>query len=163
MSLTNTFRRDEEDFHSVREDPNDPFCVYNLFKLYVRHLPENWDGSLLRNGIPKNQRYKIQPRPDGFVPCARLDKMGHIGVNRCSEICKAIGKRCGMENAAKQLGSGRRRSGITQIANAKLPSGEVTIASRHKSWQMNAHYQIETGEIHKRRHDAQDYKVSSII
>ena len=151
----------DEQYHTVAEDSDNPLCLVKIYHYYICHLPSDWPGTILRKGIPYKDRAYVTPDPStGFRRFARLDKDGALGVNDCNRLVKAVAERCGMTNPALHMASGRRRAGITKIANAGLPSSEVTLAARHQSWQTNALYQIESEEIHERRHEAQQYKVS---
>lgn len=163
IDLFNTTLREELLFHSCIEDVNDPFCTFNIFARYVKHLPENWDGKLLLKGLNPDERGRVRPDKNGMKKFADTSKFGPLGLNACNKICKRVARRIGLKNPDHQLGSGRRRAGITKIANAGLPVGEVMVAARHKSVTMSALYQVETEEAHEKRHDAQRYKVSFFV
>lgn len=62
----------------------------------------------------------------------------------------------------KQHAAGRRRAGITKLANSHLGSAKVIKAARHKDCVINAVYQMETEEAHNQCHEVQRYKVSFI-
>lgn len=163
LDLFKTTLREELYYHSCVEDPNDPYCVYNLFHLYIQHLPDGWEGKLLLKGINLDDRLRVEPDENGTKKFADTSLSGRLGINACNKICQRVARRCGMKNPSKQLASGRRRAGITKIANAGLPTAEVTIAARHQSWVTNVLYQIESEEIHEKRHEAQRYKVSFFL
>lgn len=158
VDLFKTTLREELYYHSCLEDPEDKFCVYNLFQRYIKHLPDNWQGKLLLKGLNDDDR--VVAKKNGFKRFADTGINGPLGLNACNKICQRVARRCGLKNPDKQLASGRRRAGITKIANAGLPTAEVTIAARHQSWVTNVLYQIESEEIHEKRHEAQRYKVS---
>lgn len=128
--------------------------------MYIKHLPDKWDGKLLLKGINLDDRFSVVPDENGMKKLADTSIDGPLGINACNKICHRVARRCGMKNPSKQLASGRRRVGITKIANSGLLTGEVTIAARHKSWVTNVLYQIESDEVHDKRHEAQRYKVS---
>ena len=163
LDLSTTNVRDDGKYHSVEYDPNDPFCTYNIYVLYIRHLPENWGGTLLRKGIPYNLRKNIAPNSNGVRQCARLDKDGGFGVNDCNVLIKNVALRCNLENPLQQKASGRRRAGITKLCGSSLSAGEVILAARHKTCHTNSLYQIEDPKMHKRQHEAQRYKVSFFV
>ena len=48
LSLSNATLRDEEGFHDMIEDPEDPLCLVDLFIRLMRHFPSNWNGTILR-------------------------------------------------------------------------------------------------------------------
>lgn len=68
-----------------------------------------------------------------------------------------------MKNLFKHMTFSQCYASITKIANAGLSSTEETEAARHKNWQMNMHYQIESDEMHKKCHAAQVYTVSKTV
>lgn len=159
VDLFTTTLREELYYHSCIEDMKDPFCVYNLFHLYVKHLPDGWPGKLLLKGLNQDDRMSVK-EVNGMKKFADTGVRGPLGINACNKICQRVAKRCGMKNPSKQLASGRRRAGITKIANSGLPTGEVTVAARHKSWVTNVLYQEEDEAVHAKRHEVQRYKVS---
>ena len=160
VDLFNTTLREELLFHSCIEDPNDPFCPFNVFIRYIQHLPENWNGKLLLKGLNPDDRVRVKPDRNGLRKYADTSDHGPLGLNACNKICTRVARRVKLINPEKQLASGRRRAGITKIANAGLPVGEVMVSARHKSVTMSALYQVETEEAHDKRHEAQRYNVS---
>ena len=153
--------RDDENYHSALEDPNDPFNVVNLYRLYVRHLPPGWKGTLLRKPVPLHRRKDIAPdAKSGFRRYARTDDEGGLGANDCNDCVKRVALRCDLDDPLKQMASGRRRAGITKLCNSNCTSGVIQRSARHQSCETNALYQIDNPEIHQRRFEAQRYTVS---
>ena len=116
--------------------------------LYIKHLPTNWGGTLLRRGVPAEIRKHLPADKNGFRKCARLDELGSLKVNDCNQIIKSVAIRCNLNNPLNQKASGRRRAGITKIANAGLSTSEVCIAARHQSCMTNSLYQIKNEASH---------------
>lgn len=159
VNLFNIYLSNDLLYHSCSEDPKDPFCVFNLYHRYIKHLPPHWKGKLLLKGINPDDRLRVKPI-NGVKRCADLTDQGALGLNACNKICQRVAWRCGLLHPEKQLASGRRRAGITKLANSNLGSAEVIKAARHKDCVINATYQHETQEAHKQRHKVQRYKVS---
>ena len=145
------------------ENRGDPFCILNLFNLYTCHLPDYWLGPILRKGIPYHLCSRVVLDITGFQKFTQTDNSGNFGANDCNDTVKAVALWCNIKDVLKQVASGRRRAGITKIANAGLPVAEVIKAARHQSCVTNALYQVKSEQAHERRHQAQAYRVSFLL
>ena len=121
----------------IAKDPHDPLCLVKIDFHYICHLPADQARTVLRKSILYKDRPFVSLDPSiGFYKFLRLDKEGTLGINDCNRLVKAVAECCGMANLALHMASGRRRASITKIANAGLPSSEVSFAARYQSWQI---------------------------
>ena len=135
LTLNNTTLREEEGYHDMIENPDDPLCVVRLFKLFKAFFPDPYVDFIFRRPAKQTDSNPYANGPD-------LGKNGKAGRNQLTKITKAVALRCTMSEVDRNTGGGRRQSGITQMACAgeAVPTGEMLTSARHKSIEMNAHY-----------------------
>ena len=157
LTLQNPVLRDEQGFHDMVADDNDPHCIVKLFKLFRRHFPSDYGGTILRRQVPRKHLRRIPPHADGFQPMAdTVTNTGAFGINYISKICENVVLRCKLEG--KRTPAGRRRSGISQQSFAGyVPANELVTSARHKSVMTTTEYQAKNEASHSLCHKAMMY------
>jgi hypothetical protein len=140
LRFGNSSLRDEKGFHDHIENEDDPLCIVKLYGMLRRHFPKGYTGTIFHYALNAKQIRKLKKKPDseGFMPMANIHSK--FGKNHYNEVCKAVARRCGMNNPEQHTASSRRRSGITQLVSSHtvVPSSKIMISARHKSAITNA-------------------------
>ena len=160
LTLQNPILRNEDGFHDMIAVPEDPLCIVKLFKMYRRHFPENFAGTILRREVPRKYLKNLPVHSDGFQPRAdTVTNGGAFGINYVGKICEMVQQRCHLEG--KRTAAGRRRAGITQQSCAGIvPQAELMKSARHRSIATTAEYQAKNEISHSLRHKAMAYDPS---
>lgn len=135
------------------ENPNDPFCVVKLheelLRRYKRAQP-GYTGRIFRRPVKKGGVIFNMPN---------MKDNGVVGKNQFSAMTRKVAHRTGMTNPDKCTAGGRRRAGITNLANLAnaVPEAERMRMARHKCPSTHAKYQEVSEEMKNQRYKAMFY------
>jgi hypothetical protein len=125
----------EQNFLKIPNDPNNPFCLYNLLHRQVfdflpevitqdRILRREAPKKLLKKWVISGEKYRADPGANGVW-----------GQNYPNTVAVKLAKLCGYDNPTKCTAHGRRKCSASALANSKenISNAEQRNRTRHKT------------------------------
>ena len=144
----------EADYDKVVQNKADKYCPVFLHQELTRRynaVHPGYSGRVFRRAVRKGGKTLNIPN---------MKENGVIGKNRFSIMTKSIAHRCKMTKPDKCTSGGRRRAGITQLANKANGVSEAARmhAARHSCPSTHAKYQERSEECQAQRSFAMEYR-----
>ena len=156
LSISNPELRNsgEADEDEVVEDKKDKYCPVLLHQELIKRynaVHPGYTGRVFRRAVTKKKQVLNIPN---------MKSNGVIGKNKFSDLTKAVARRCNMTNPEKCTAGGRRRAGITQLANQANGVSEAVRmhAARHSCPRVHGKYQERSEEAKAQRSNAVMYR-----
>ena len=137
IDFLNPYNREEVGYHDVVANPDDAFCTVKLYKHYVTNfldpdLPPT--AKFFRRRAPRKEIRNRQNRNLFF------ESGEPFGQNYFNQLMVTMAHDCGFTNPSRCTAHGRRKEGISKLANSGVEEKVILNAARHNHVNTNMIY-----------------------
>ena len=137
IDFCNPYNRDDVGYHDIVANPDDDFCTVKLYKYYVN----NWldpnlypSDKFFRRRAPRKE---IRNRRKNNIFFESGDAFGQ---NYFNQLMVTMAHECGFENPSRCTAHGRRKEGISKLANSGVEDKVILNSARHNHLSTNMIY-----------------------
>ena len=137
IDFRNPYNREEVGYHDVVANPDDEFCTVKLYKHYVTNfldpdLPQT--AKFFRRRAPQKEIRFRQKRNLFF------ESGEPFGQNYFNQLMVTMAHECGFTNPSRCTAHGRRKEGISKLANNGVEEKVILNAAWHNHVSTNMIY-----------------------
>ena len=128
IDFRNPYNREDVGFHDVVSNPDDEFCTVKLYKHYVT----NW----LDPDLPPSAKFFRRRAPRKEIRNRRKNKLFFesgepFGQNYFNQLMVTMAIDCKFTNPTRCTAHGRRKEGISKLANSGVEEKVILNSARH--------------------------------
>ena len=137
IDFHNPYNREDTGYHDVVANPDDEFCTVKLYKFYVT----NW----LDPDLPPSAKFFRRQAPRKEIRNRRKNDLFFesgepFGVNYFNQLMVSMAHDCGFNNPDRCTAHGRRKEGISKLANSGVEDKVILNSARHNHLSTNMIY-----------------------